>query len=719
MKCPACDAVNADNNKFCSECGYSFSGGQTGQLNPDTMLENRYIIVKTLGRGGMGAVYLALDTRLSNIPVAIKEMSTRAVGGDLQAAIGSFKKEASMLISLRHPALPRILDFFSSNEDRWYLVMDYIEGHTLKEMVDKRGPIPEAEVLDWGRQLCGILDYLHRQNPPIIFRDLKPANIMLTPQGQIKLIDFGIARHFRAGNNVDTRAYGSSGFAPPEQYGENQTDPRSDIYALGATLHYLLTGKDPGKNPFNFEVPSSLVRVSPRFEKAVMQSLEFKTDNRPKSMQELLGLLPLAGPGQPVDLANAAVSNQPGQTQQGVTTQLNEVQTAPLNTSPDHLATSPMGYSQPEPRTAPLQAGRPSTVNAGYSAAGVPQGVNPASPSSRKTMRYVAAVLILFVLAGGGLIAWNYSGGNGGSVSTSGTFDTAKQYMNYLQAGNYADAYQLVKSDSSLDQDLYEYSMQKLDKQEGSIKQFTIESRDSSSGNYSDSSGNLTISVKIERNQTERESLVLINTGTDANTDWRIDLSDKVKQSTLDLPNIPDLEITVLEDRLEPNASGSVSITYFDDVSVPVKISGSDVAAETIDFPGNGAEITLQPSEKLVKQLEDVVGGYNQAWIDANQDCNMEHYEPYIVSDCQRWKELQNTCNSVAGKTVRPLYVLQSVEYQNAQFLSNYSQPTAEINATEAWTSQTESGDSGYTHCWFYVIQLQDDGSWKIIDFHH
>ena len=290
--CNICGADNPADNKFCKDCGNSLQGEGTGKLNPDTMLEGRYIIVKTIGRGGMGAIYLALDTRLNHMPVAIKEMSTQALQGDLQAAIAAFQKEASLLISLRHPALPVIRDFFSRSESRWYLVMDYIEGRNLKEIVDQRGPIPEAEVLDWAEQLCDILDYLHSQNPPIIFRDMKPSNIMLTPQGQIKLIDFGIARHFRQGSTADTSAYGSHGFAAPEQYGQNQTDPRADLYALGATLHYLLTGIDPTPNPFNFNPPSQHSQVSPRTETTIMKALEFKAENRPRDAREVLNLLP-------------------------------------------------------------------------------------------------------------------------------------------------------------------------------------------------------------------------------------------------------------------------------------------------------------------------------------------------------------------------------------------------------------------------------------------
>lgn len=290
--CPVCNNENLENSNFCNQCGYDLGGGNTGKLNPDTILEGRYIIVKTIGRGGMGAVYMALDTRLKNMPVAIKEMSTRAVGGNLSAAVASFQKEAALLVSLRHPSLPVIRDFFSQGEDRWYLVMDLIDGQTLKELADQHGPIPEQTVLNWAEQLCDIISYLHSQNPPVIFRDLKPSNIMLTSQGQIKLIDFGIARHFRKGNTSDTSSYGSSGFAPPEQYGTSQTDARSDIYALGATLHYLLTGIDPINTPFQFESPGKFVSVSPKLESAIMKAVELRFEDRPETIEHLRSLLP-------------------------------------------------------------------------------------------------------------------------------------------------------------------------------------------------------------------------------------------------------------------------------------------------------------------------------------------------------------------------------------------------------------------------------------------
>lgn len=293
--CSVCGTYNQGENNFCANCGTGLTG-VTGHLSPHTILEGRYIVLETLGRGGMGAVYKALDQRLGKVPVAVKEMSSSAVkGGDLQAAIESFKKEASILVNLRHNALPRVTDFFSAGKDRWYLVMDYIEGKTLKDILKKRGPIPESEVLDWARQLCEIIYYLHNQTPPVIFRDLKPSNIMLTPEGKIKLIDFGIARNFSPGLTSDTSTYGSPGYSPPEQHGQRQTDARSDIYALGATLHHLITGIDPGKNPFFFEQPGKLVSVSPEFESAIMKALELKPENRPDSIKEMISLLPAGG----------------------------------------------------------------------------------------------------------------------------------------------------------------------------------------------------------------------------------------------------------------------------------------------------------------------------------------------------------------------------------------------------------------------------------------
>lgn len=231
---------------------------QTGRLSPQSRLQQRFIIVDQIGRGGMGAVYLATDTRIGNRRVAIKEMSqTHLNTQELAEASARFQQEAHMLGSLSHPNLPRIYDSFSE-QGRSYLVMDFIEGQTLHKILKESNgqPLPIAQVLLYANQLCDVLAYLHQQNPPIIFRDIKPTNVMVTNNGHIFLIDFGIARFFKEGQEQDTILLGSPGYAPPEQHGLAQTSPRSDLYGLGATLHYCLTGRDPYYSVDHFSFPS-------------------------------------------------------------------------------------------------------------------------------------------------------------------------------------------------------------------------------------------------------------------------------------------------------------------------------------------------------------------------------------------------------------------------------------------------------------------------------
>ena len=222
----------------------------TGRLPPRTLLGKRYLVLKTVGQGGMAAVYQATDTRVNRV-VALKEMSQDGLAPDeLRESLDSFAAEARMLKSLSHDNLPKVYDSFSENA-RHYLVMEFVEGQTLEQrLASARAALPEVEVLRWAAQLCAALTYLHTRKPPIIFRDLKPANVMVTPQGKIKLIDFGIARNFTPNRKRDTQALGTPGYAPPEQYGSAQTDARADVYALGATLYQLLTNYDVSKTPF-------------------------------------------------------------------------------------------------------------------------------------------------------------------------------------------------------------------------------------------------------------------------------------------------------------------------------------------------------------------------------------------------------------------------------------------------------------------------------------
>ena len=224
------------------------------ELPPHALFRNRYFIMSKVGAGGFGSVYKATDIQSGDRLVAIKEVSL--LGLHPQAMIEAtttFQREVSLLSQLDHPNLPRVYEHFQT-PGQWYLVMDFIAGETLEQYQSKapHRSLLLSEVLDIGLQLCTVLDYLHAHQPPIVFRDLKPANIMRTPTGQLYLIDFGIARYFKPGQEKDTVALGSLGYAAPEQYGKAQTTPRADIYSLGAVLHQLLTTRDPSEAPFRF-----------------------------------------------------------------------------------------------------------------------------------------------------------------------------------------------------------------------------------------------------------------------------------------------------------------------------------------------------------------------------------------------------------------------------------------------------------------------------------
>lgn len=231
----------------------------------------------------MGAVYLAKDIKEQGQLYAIKEMSLSLIPlNEQQQTIHNFKVEAKMLWSLHHPNLPTVHGVFTQN-DSYFLVMDYIDGFTLEELLERnKAPFPERRVLDWARQLCDVLAYLHSHSPPIIFRDMKPGNIMLSRSGQIKLIDFGIARFFRPSNAPDTQILGTPGYAPPEQYGKAQTDERSDIYALGMTIFHLLTNtlSDEG---FGLE---NVRDINPRISPMVARALEKATSIKPSDRYE-------------------------------------------------------------------------------------------------------------------------------------------------------------------------------------------------------------------------------------------------------------------------------------------------------------------------------------------------------------------------------------------------------------------------------------------------
>lgn len=260
-------------------------------MQTEMLLAGRYRMGRLLGSGGFGSVYLATDERLHR-PVAIKVCSTRGLPQhEADEAARLFQSEALTLARLRHPGLTAIWDYFNEDEN-WYLVMEYVPGETLRTLLKRNaGPIPHAEAISYTRQLCAVLSYLHRQHPPVVFRDLKPANIMITTEGQLKLIDFGIARLFSPGKAADTAQFGTPGYAPPEQYG-GQTEPRSDIYSMGVVLHQMLTGHNPSSTPFALPRVGTLnPAIDARLEELVVRATAYYIDDRIDSADEFCTLL--------------------------------------------------------------------------------------------------------------------------------------------------------------------------------------------------------------------------------------------------------------------------------------------------------------------------------------------------------------------------------------------------------------------------------------------
>ena len=262
------------------------SRNESGQLEPGSLLAGRYRVERFLAGGGMGVVYIGTDQRLAERQCAIKEIFDRFTTPEERAqAIEYFHREADTLSQLNHPAIPAIFDRFGEGNCH-YLVMDFIEGRNLEEvLVEQEGPLPESRVVEIARELCDVLSYLHGFDPPVIYRDMKPGNVIVKPDGHVALIDFGIARIFSPQGKATL--IGTPGFAPPEQYA-GKVDQRSDIYSLAASLHYMVTGRDPEKHP-PFSCPPVLSEkpdVSPFLAQAVDKALAYKIEERPFSAEE-------------------------------------------------------------------------------------------------------------------------------------------------------------------------------------------------------------------------------------------------------------------------------------------------------------------------------------------------------------------------------------------------------------------------------------------------
>lgn len=250
-----------------------------------SVIDGKYEILTEIGRGGMSIVYLAMDTHL-NKQWAVKEIRKKGNGKNDEVVVNSLLAEANLMKRLDHPALPRIVDIID-NGVTIFVVMDYIEGESLDKILAEYGAQPEELVIGWAKQLCDALSYLHSQKPPIIYRDMKPANVMLKPEGNIKIIDFGIAREYKELSLADTTVLGTKGYAPPEQY-SGQTDARSDIYALGMTMHHLLTGIDPRTGETYAPVRMWNPEVSEGMEMIIDKCVQPAAEHRYQNCQDLL-----------------------------------------------------------------------------------------------------------------------------------------------------------------------------------------------------------------------------------------------------------------------------------------------------------------------------------------------------------------------------------------------------------------------------------------------
>ena len=308
--CNRCGALVADQATICFTCGtdlrapnlapsmpvVSVAAGLSayapvGPLRPGSLFAQRYRILSRVGEGGFGVIYKAQDIEQHRTLVAIKQINLRALSPrEMIEATDSYNREVRLLSQLHHDCIPRIYNYLT-DPDHWYIVMDFIEGQTLEDRLQqaRRGRLSTQRVLEIGIALCDVLGYLHARHPAIIFRDVKPANIMLTKTGRLYLIDFGIARQYAADRSKDTGSLGSPGYAAPEQYGKAQTTAQTDIYGLGATLQTLLTGREPLELAVSSEKQVRKIhrRIPRKLHLLLQQMLERDATQRPQSMDEV------------------------------------------------------------------------------------------------------------------------------------------------------------------------------------------------------------------------------------------------------------------------------------------------------------------------------------------------------------------------------------------------------------------------------------------------
>lgn len=256
-------------------------------LEIGSVVDGKYKILNVVGRGGMSVVYLAMNEK-ANKQWAIKEVRKDGVA-NFEVIKQGLIVETDMLKKFNHPLLPSIVDVIDS-DGKFLIVMDYIEGKPLSDSLQENSALPQEDVIKWAIQLCDVLGYLHSQDPPIIYRDMKPANVMLKPDGNITLIDFGTAREYKRENSEDTTCLGTRGYAAPEQFGgQGQTDPRTDIYCLGATLYHLVTGHNPSEPPYEmYPIRYWDESLSQGLENIIIKCTQNNPEDRYENCDELL-----------------------------------------------------------------------------------------------------------------------------------------------------------------------------------------------------------------------------------------------------------------------------------------------------------------------------------------------------------------------------------------------------------------------------------------------